>query len=261
MAVADGSTGPVRENGTEQAPEATWRPIARPRAHETVIERIEEQIFTGALKVGDHLPPERELASMLGVSRAAVREAIRVLEVQGVLRAGVGVGRNSGTVVSSSSSEALTRMLRLHVALTSFAITDVIEARVALERYSARLAATQGTEEDRARMGELLEQMRAPDVSLETFNDLDTQFHHLLAEAARNRLVADMTIAIRESMRTPILRSFHETVSWPRLEAELMAGHEAIYRAIVDGDARRASDAVEEHIRYAYAELQYRKDS
>ena len=156
---------------------------------------------------------------------------------------------------------ALTRMLRLHVALANFPITDVVEARVALERYSARLAATESTAENRAAMGQLLEQMRAPDISRETFNDLDTQFHHCLAEAGGNRLVADMTIAIRESMRIPILRSFHESASWPELAKRLRQGHEQIYAAIVAGDPVAASDLVEEHVRQAYADLQYRKGS
>lgn len=242
-------------------PDATWKPIARPRAHEAVMQRIEEQIFSGALTVGDRLPAEREFASMLGVSRAAVREAIRALEVQGVLSSSVGAGRDSGTVVTVSSSEALTRMLRLHVALASFPITDVIEARIALERYSARLAATEATDEDKAEMTRLLDIMKLPSTDRETFNDLDTQFHHRIAEAARNRLVADMTIAIRESMRIPILRAFHQSGSFDEIRERLLEGHDAVYQAILAGDANGASDLMEEHIREAYAELRYRKDT
>ncbi|MER7084163.1 FadR/GntR family transcriptional regulator, partial [Saccharopolyspora kobensis] len=59
---------------------AGWRPVARSRTYELVIDRIEEQIVSGQLGVGDRLPPERDLAQMLGVSRAAVREAFRALE-------------------------------------------------------------------------------------------------------------------------------------------------------------------------------------
>ena len=105
-----------------------------------MVEAVEEQILTGALKVGDHLPPERELATLLGASRPAVREGLRMLEAQGVLRT-VGAGPGSATVVTALPSEALTRLLRLHLALSSFRTTDVVEARVMLERRSAELAA------------------------------------------------------------------------------------------------------------------------
>ncbi len=73
-------------------PAPQWRPVPRVRSHELVIAAIEDQIMGGALKVGDPLPPERELAARLQVSRAGVREAIRVLEAQGVVRANVGAG-------------------------------------------------------------------------------------------------------------------------------------------------------------------------
>ena len=69
-----------------------WLPVRKARAHELVIEVIEDRILSGALKVGDALPPERELAASLEVSRAGVREAVRVLESQGVLRSQPGAG-------------------------------------------------------------------------------------------------------------------------------------------------------------------------
>ncbi|MDO5696697.1 MAG: FadR/GntR family transcriptional regulator [Dermatophilus congolensis] len=240
---------------------AAWRPVTKARAYELVVDRIEEQILSGALRVGDRLPAERDLASMLEVSRAAVREAIRTLEAQGVVRAGVGVGPDGGTFVSSMPSEAMTRLLRLHVALTNFTMPDVIEARVMLERHSARLAATQATPEDIAALRAVLDAMADPSTSREDFNDLDTRFHVLIAEAGRNRLIADMTTAIRESMRTPILRSFRATDSWDGLTEGLNHGHEAIFAAIETRDAKAAADAVEQHIRYAYDQLRYRKEN
>lgn len=238
---------------------ATWRPINRARAYELVVSRIEEQILSGTLRVGDRLPAERDLASMLQVSRAAVREAIRTLEAQGVVRAGVGVGPEGGTFVSSMPSEAMTRMLRLHVALSNFSMPDVIEARVMLERHSARLAAAQATPDDVAALREVLDSMADPSTSRDEFNDLDTRFHVLIAEAGRNRLVADMTTSIRESMRTPILRSFRATDSWEGLSDGLNHGHEAIFAAVESGDSAAAADAVEAHIRFAYEQLRYRK--
>ncbi len=226
-----------------------WHPVARARAYELVVDRVEEQILAGTLQVGDRLPAERDLAARLQVSRAAVREAIRTLEAQGVVRAGVGSGPDAGTVVSALPSEALTRLLRLHVALANFPLDDVVEARVMLERSSASLAADRATPESIAAITEPLDAMEAQQDRL-SFNDLDTAFHIAVAEAGGNRLVADMTIAIREAMRHPILRELERPGErWPEVRAQLVAEHRAVAAAIAAGEAERAADLVEEHIR------------
>ncbi len=71
---------------TDPSTTPVWQPVTRVRSHDLVVEAVENQILGGVLRVGDPLPPERELASRLQVSRAGVREAIRVLESQGVVR-------------------------------------------------------------------------------------------------------------------------------------------------------------------------------
>lgn len=218
------------------------------RAYQQVIQRVEEQILTGTLKVGDRLPPERDLAVQLEVSRAAVREAMRTLEAQGVVRAGVGSGENAGTVVSALPSEALTRLLRLHVALNNFAMGDVVAARVMLERSSASLAAGHATPETLAAVASPLAAM-AGDVDREEYNDLDTAFHIAVAEAGGNRLVADMTIAIREAMRRPILHELEQLGErWPAVRRQLTEEHRAIHDAIAAGDPARAAELMEAHI-------------
>ena len=116
-----------------------WAPLPRVRTYELVLQRIEAQIVSGALRAGERLPPERELADLLGVSRPAVREALRVLEAQGAVRSQVGQGPGSGTIIDRVPSDALTRLLRLHVSLGSFPLSDVIETRVTLERSIALL--------------------------------------------------------------------------------------------------------------------------
>lgn len=246
---ADSATGP------DGAPGPDWRPVERTRAYESVIAQVEEQIASGALKVGDRLPAEREFAATLGVSRAAVREALRALEAVGVVR--TGPGRDAGTVLTSMSSEALTRLLRLHIGLANFPMPDVIEARVMLERWSARLAAQHADDADRARLTEMLVRMDAPDVAREEFNDLDTSFHVAIAQAGRNVLVADMTSAIRASMRSPILESFYDTPEWAEVQDELRRGHHDVLDAIILGKGTLAADRIEAHIRYAFSALSW----
>lgn len=234
---------------------AGWRPVVRSRAHEQVIDAIEEKIVSGSLTVGDPLPPERELASALGVSRAGVREAIRVLEGQGVLRSAVGSGREAGTFIAAMPSAALTRLLRLHVALANFPIDDVVDARVMLERSSADFAARSASPEALASARRHLEAMDVPGIDAETFNDHDTSFHVAIAEAGGNRLVADMTTAIRDALRRPILRAMAEVEDSDGLLAALREQHHAILAAIEAGDGAGAAELSEQHIRDAHRRL------
>ncbi|OSM43204.1 FadR/GntR family transcriptional regulator [Nesterenkonia sp. PF2B19] len=228
----------------------TWDPITRSRAHEQVLDAIEEQVMAGRLAVGDTLPPERDLAARLQVSRASVREAIRILESQGVLQSQVGSGRSAGTTVTALPSKGLTRLLRMHIGLSSFPLDDVVEARIALERASAKLASEQADDTQQATITEALTALEDAE-SLEAFNDADTAFHVAIAEAAGNRLVADLTTAIRSSLRLAILDAFRAEDGPEELRTSLQEQHRQIHDAILARDSRRSQDLVEEHIRFA----------
>lgn len=239
----------------EHAQGARWQPVKKARAHELVIEAIEDQILSGALQVGDALPPERELATSLEVSRAGVREAVRVLEAQGVLRSQPGAGAAAGTFVAALPRDALTRFLRLHVALSNFSIQDVTDARVVLERASAAATARHLDDEGRAAIVDALDRMEQAHTSRDTFNDADTQFHLAIADASGSALSAALTAAIRSAMKVPILRAAERTEEWGDEAERLRLEHHAIFAAIDAGDADRAADLVEDHIRRAASVL------
>jgi len=231
-----------------------WAPVSRVRTYELVLDRIETQIVSGALRAGERLPPERELALLLGVSRPAVREALRILEAQGAVRSQVGKGPDSGTTIDRLPSDALARLMRLHVALGSFPIDDVIETRVVLERASVVLACVNARPEHLTRMRAAMQGMDAPEVDRETFNQLDMDFHVALAEAGGNRLMSDVTRAIRESVRLPMLAGLSAMpdtgeVGWQNVLEDLRADHHAILEAVETGQGERAADRLEAHIR------------
>lgn len=229
----------------------------KPKAFDIVRAHIEERILDGSLDIGDTLAAERELATELGVSRGAVREAIRALEAQGVVESSVGAGATGGTRIIRARTRALTRLLRLHVALAGGRLREVVELRVALERSSATLAAASVTPDALETMRALLAEMRGEGVDIETFNRLDTDFHVAIARAAANTLVTDLTIAVRESLRAPILVAEQGLASaqYTEFRGMLCEQHEGIFAALEAGDGDAAAHRIETHIRAAYSAL------
>ncbi|MEU1211616.1 GntR family transcriptional regulator [Streptomyces sp. NPDC005790] len=226
-----------------------WQPVRQSRTHELVLQSIEEQVFTGKLRAGDRLPPERELAPVFGVSRSALREALRVLETIGVLVAQPGRGPDSGARIVRNPDDALGRLLRLHFALGSYSLHDVMEARVALERSSFAAAATHAVEEDLDEAGVLVHRMSQPDIAPEEFNELDTQFHVKVASGSGNALTSTLTAAVRESVRPLILRALAEVDDWSATREQLNSQHLELMRLVRTGNGEEAADLAELHIR------------
>lgn len=217
-----------------------------------VSDHLERGILDGTFPAGTQLPPERELAAELGVSRGAVREAIRSLAALGIVSQAA--GPRNGNRVSTGQSDAVARILQLHLALGASSMRDLTETRIALERSTAALAARHALTADLDALTALCAHMDDA-VEPASFNDLDTAFHVLIARLSGNGLAADLTVAIRRSARSPILRAEQVLDDWPAFRSSLVAQHRAIADAIVAGRAGEASDLMDAHIRSAYAEL------
>ncbi|UFS58540.1 FadR/GntR family transcriptional regulator [Subtercola endophyticus] len=124
-------------------PSVTTAPVARAatRAWEDVLAHIERELLAGTLLPGDHLPSERTLATELGVGRSSVREALRVLEVLGLLRTQTGSGPESGAIIIARPSGGMSSLIRLQVAAQGFRVDDVVSTRLILETaIAAQLA-------------------------------------------------------------------------------------------------------------------------
>ncbi|CAM5604253.1 FadR family transcriptional regulator OS=Streptomyces cyaneofuscatus OX=66883 GN=G3I52_11080 PE=4 SV=1 [Streptomyces cyaneofuscatus] len=232
-----------------------WQPVRQSRTHELVLSSIEERVFAGELKAGDRLPPERELAPVLGVSRSALREALRVLETIGVLVAQPGRGPDGGARIVRNPDDALGRLLRLHFALGSYSLQDVLEARIVLERSSFEAAAGHAPSEDLDEAEELVRGMAEPGVGVGAFNDLDTSFHVLIARSSGNALTSTLTSAVRESVRPLILRALEGVEDWPATARALNAQHRALLTLVREGRGAEAADLVERHIRGLHGTL------
>jgi len=220
---------------------------------DTVISYLTEGILDRTFVAGGRLPTERQLATDLNVSRSAVREAIKVLQAQGIIT--TGAGPTYGTRITTTPSAAFGRMLRLHLALGSTDFGELTETRVILERAAVAAAAPRAPPESLAPARALAWRLTLTTGSPE-FNQLDTDFHVALAEVGENRLIGDFTVAIRQAV-APLIRAAESTVAdWESLRRRLAEEHLAILEAVTAGRADEAADLIEGHIRGAHAALQ-----
>lgn len=214
------------------------RPMQRSRLYEQIVERLLALIKELQLVAGDRLPPERELAASIGVSRASVRQALVVLEVQGLVEVRHGEG---AVLLETRADSAVLAAARAHTRR----LPEVIEAREALEVKLAALAAERRTDEDVERIDEALAGMERDIDAGGRGLEGDELFHGAVTAAARSGLLADLM----SELSTAIRESRIESLSQDARPRESLASHRKIAEAIRVGDAGAAADSMAEHIR------------
>lgn len=229
-----------------------FREVVRNPVYLQVAEQLREAILAGELAQGDPLPTERELSESFGVSRASVREALRVLQAQGLIVAGgAPVRAVVAGEVDGPASNALVNLLRLN----AVSLHDLVDLRCTLEAAALGLAAAS---RDSARLEEArraLDEMRAEGVSVEEFDDADVRFHVALVRASGNEAMHLVMLALRSSVARHLLEALRSRPDRNATLKRLAAEHEAILAAVEEGNADRAADLVTEHIRSFYREF------
>lgn len=220
------------------SPASSLRPMPRSRLYEQLVERLLAIIHEMELGPGDRLPPERELSAGLGVSRASVRQALVVLEVQGLIE----VRHGEGAILLDNRPDAAVLSA---VAAHTRRLTEVIEAREALEVKLAGLAAERRTDEDLERIDDALVLMEQEIAAGERGLGGDEKFHMAVTAAARSRLLEDLMQEIAAAIR----ESRIESLSQPDRPQVSLASHREIAAAIRAGDETAASEAMRQHIR------------
>ena len=216
--------------------------VRRPASYELVLEQIRRAIQLGRFDAGTRLPSERELAQQVGVSRTTVREALRVLQGEGLVQ--VTRGRNGGSVVVSprSSREQIARDVSRRLA----EIEVVVDFRLIVEPAAARLAAERRARRDVSRLRGLVtamdELVADPDGAPSRFLALDSELHHSIAEASRNPMLVAAVDDVRAQLFTPIggiFLALHPSAN------EL---HHELLDSIDAGDAAAAESTMRRHI-------------
>jgi GntR family transcriptional repressor for pyruvate dehydrogenase complex len=196
---------------------STFRPVSTPRAFEQVCNQIRGQLASGQLKAGDKLPPERELCLRFAVSRSVLREALRSLEIAGVIT--LKKGGSGGSFIAESNPKRVTQALADMMNLGAMSLSDLTEVRSLIMADAIRLACERATEEDFAAMDAniaLTEQLTLAR-DYEERRSVATDFYHHVAVASRNPalvLVVDsLTGLLRQFFRTPATRPMSMLIS------------------------------------------------
>ncbi|MFF5986373.1 FadR/GntR family transcriptional regulator [Prauserella flavalba] len=214
------------------------RPMARTRLYEQVLERLREYVTSARLSAGDKLPAERELAQRLGVSRASIKQAIVVLEVQGLVEARHGGG--TYLVRDTLDAEPVEQLVERRKRLP-----DVLEAREALETKLAELAAQRRTKADLDALEAALDHMRAEIAEGGHGVEGDRRFHAAVTAAAHSSMLAEFMRSIAEQ----ITESRTESLRQPGRPSRSLSQHLAIFDAISRGDGGKAATAMRRHLR------------
>ncbi|MFN8215241.1 MAG: FCD domain-containing protein [Solirubrobacterales bacterium] len=226
-------------------------PVKPPAAYELVVEQIRRALALGRFSPGDMLPSERVLTQQLGVSRTVVREAIRVLEGEGLLE--VTRGASGGSRVLPPAGEQRLSAEELHA--QGDEIEQMSDFRLATECAAARLAAQRRSDEEAARIAELLarqdellERIAASEDEAERsrltarFIELDNRFHLAIAAASHNHFLAEAVEKVRIVMHSPVGMIFASTSDDANYQ------HREIAEAIAAGDGTAAAEAMAGHI-------------
>jgi GntR family transcriptional repressor for pyruvate dehydrogenase complex len=218
-------------------------PIDRAGITELVVQRIKELLAQGELKAGSRLPPERELADMLNISRPSLRTALKALSVMGIIRAKPG----AGTYIAESLPEVFTEPMHFMTLINNTSAEELFEARRIIEAGLAELAAERASTDDIQSLVKEIEGMRAAMDDPETFLKHDVRFHQVMAHAADNKLMSGVMDTIAQLL-------FHirrQSVAQASDLDEAIDWHQKITDAIRKHEPRRAKDMLSGHLRAA----------
>ena len=217
--------------------------IKKNTAAEKVAEQILGKIQSGELAPGSRLPAQRELASLLGVGRSSIREAINALAVMGYLD----VRHGSGTYIRSDGPEDPPSLSRLAAAMRAGSILDLMEARELLECKSARLAAQRADRDQVRRLEKAMAEVAKTPKDYDAFLRMDLSFHTILAETTQNVVICEMTKLILEKVKTHHSR-FHATlISEGYREASIASAREVV-ASVAKGDGDAAAKWMRIHL-------------
>ena len=228
-----------------------FQEIDHSRTADEAVRQIELLLLDGVLSSGDRLPGERELAEKLDISRPVLREALKELEARQLI-----VSRHGGgTYVADLIGQVFSRPVAELVSRHERATRDYLEYRRELEGYASELAAQRATAADRERLANIIAEMKGLHESGDFDGELDAdiELHNAVGETAHNLILMHTLRACYRLLSEGIFHHRRLIFALPGAREKLLAQHEAIARAIIDGDPSAARKAAEQHIDFVSA--------
>lgn len=211
---------------------------------ERIVAQIKSLIAEGKLKHGDKLPPERELAEIMNVSRTSVREAIKTLAAMGL----VVIRKGHGVFVEEANLESVINRVGDALIIKKDEIDQLFEIRKVLETQAAQWAAERATEEEILYINKLVSEAKEacehPELKTEVITNHDRAFHIAVIEASHNNVLAMVNAGLLEALT----RLRERTMMVPGRVAQSVLDHQEIVKAIIARDGPRASKAMYDHI-------------
>jgi GntR family transcriptional regulator, transcriptional repressor for pyruvate dehydrogenase complex len=218
-------------------------PVEVPKASDVLAGELRERILTGELAEGDALPAERELVKQAQMSRATVREALRILEVQNLVR--VKTGRAGGAFVQRPTTKSMANSVSMLIRGRRIKLVDLMETREALEPFCAELAARNRADDDLAVLDRANEAIADPEADLGQFLQANLDWHVGVAVASHNELLTGFMIALSQAIYAGTENAaFVDT----EVRAVTTQAHRAITTAIRDCDATAAGRRMRRHV-------------
>ena len=220
-------------------------PIRPKKISEEIVSQVKQLISKGELKPGDRIPSERELATMLGVSRPSVREAIMVLEAMGFVESRQGGGTYVKALTEASIMNPLAKLVEKR---DPELLRSLAEVRMGLESWSAYLAAQRATDSDIAEMRRLYKVMEKQAAKGGWSPDVDAEFHYAITSASHNSLQMHVLDSIHSLFHATIQVALMEFYQQEGHVRRLLTHHHDIMEAIAAHDPELARSKMVEHL-------------
>ena len=216
-----------------------FKHVKKVRVYEEIVEQLKDYFSKGELKPGDRLPSERDLAVQFDVSRVSVRQALTILETQGLLVRKVG----GGTYKVSEEDFEVSQLVNL-LTTKKEEINEPLEVRRLIEPKMAQMAAERATQEDIAEMEDCLLRQEARMEAGELIISEDSEFHYAIAKATKNGIIVKLVEAIHDML----WQTRENSIKAEQGNKRSLEGHYPILDAIKKGDSYAAYDAMQKHL-------------
>jgi GntR family transcriptional repressor for pyruvate dehydrogenase complex len=227
-----------------------YRPIKPKRISEEIVEQMKSLIFEGKLNPGERLPPERELADSLNVSRVSLREALNTLQGMGLLE----IQQGNRTYVRPITTRSVHDPLVAFCKSSPTSVFQLLELRKHLEIGAASLAAERATPEHIKRLERILGEMKEDFQKNRLGARTDLEFHYTIAETTQNHAFLHLISTIHDLLQEELRVAWGSVFNKKDKRRRLMEQHQNIFYAIQNHDGQRAGEEAGLHLDFVERE-------